>query len=163
MLSLLISIFWGIVGGLLAWRLRVPGGAAVGAMAACMLYNIVQTQPAQVPTWFSLAAQIAVGVTVGSTANRELFQNGFGIFAWALIGAICYLLLGLLLAIVSNRLGHIPFATGLFGFSPGGFTNMSIIAGEEGADAARVTLIHFTRVVLLFIIVPWLVRLLVSR
>ena len=33
----------------------------------------------------------------------------------------------------------------------------------KGADAARVALIHFTRLVPLFIIVPWLVRLLAAQ
>jgi len=62
--------------------------------------------------------------------------------------------------VIASRLGYLNFSSALFSFSPGGFTGMSIMAGENGANAAIVALIHFIRVVLLFIIVPLMVKVL---
>lgn len=101
-----------------------------------------------------------VGIVVGFSFRRELLQEGLPILIWGVIGAFVFLLVGLLLSVVAARLGYLHFNTAIFGFSPGGFTNMAVMAGDEGAEAAPVALIHFVRVVLLFIVVPLMVRLL---
>jgi membrane AbrB-like protein len=160
MWTLLWGMLWGTIGGIVAWRANFPGGAAVGSMIGCGLYSILLSQPVVMPKPFELGAQIAVGVVVGFTFRRELLQNCLPILIWGIIGAFSLLLVGLLLSWIAGRLGYMNFNTALFGFSPGGFTSMAIMAGEEGAEPAPVALIHFTRVVLLFIIVPLMVRLL---
>lgn len=162
--TLIWTTVWGTLGGLIAWKIGFPGGAAVGAMLGSGIYNLIATSirvPMPVP--LELAAQIAVGVVVGNTFSKELLQSGISVFVWGLIGAFTYLLVGLILASIASRFGYLSFDTALFSFSPGGFTGMSIIASAEGADAAKVSLIHFTRVVLLFIVVPLMVRLLAMR
>ena len=162
--TLIWSTIWGTLGGLIAWKLGFPGGAPVGAMLGSGVYNLMATSiRAPVPVPLGLAVQIAVGVVVGSAFSRELLQSGLSVLIWGLIGAFIYLLVGLTLAWVASRLGYLTFDTALFSFSPGGFTGMSILASAEGADPAKVSLIHFTRVVLLFIIVPLMVRLLALR
>ena len=161
---LLWTTIWGALGGLLAWKIGFPGGAAVGAMLGSGFYNLIATSIRfDMPVPLEVAAQIAVGVVVGSTFSRELLQTGVSVFMWGLIGATIYLIVGLILAWVASRLGYLSFNTALFSFSPGGFTGMSILAGTEGADPAKVSLIHFTRVVLLFIVVPLMARLLALR
>ncbi len=162
--TLIWTTIWGTIGGLLAWKVGFPGGAAVGAMLGSGIYNLIATNVHfNMPVPVEIAAQIAVGVVVGSTFSRELLDSGISVFVWGLIGAFTYLLVGFMLAWVASRLGYLTFGTALFSFSPGGFTGMSILASAEGADAAKVSLIHFTRVVLLFIIVPLMVRLLALR
>jgi hypothetical protein len=159
--TLIWTTIWGTLGGFIAWKIGFPGGAAVGAMLGSGIYNLIATNirmPMPVP--LELAAQIAVGVVIGSTFSRELLYGGISVFVWGLIGAFTYLLVGLTLAWIASRFGYLAFDTALFSFSPGGFTGMSILAGAEGANPAKVSLIHFTRVVLLFIIVPLMVRLL---
>lgn len=159
--TLFWTTIWGTLGGLIAWKIGFPGGAAVGAMLGSGIYNLAATAiSVAMPLPLELAAQIAVGVVVGSTFSKELLQSGVSVLVWGLIGAGTYILVGLILAWAASRLGYLNFDTALFSFSPGGFTGMSIIASAEGADPAKVSLIHFTRVVLLFIIVPLMVRLL---
>ena len=159
-----MTLIWGsvcgVIGGLLAWKLKVPGGAAIGAMVACGVYSFFKTSDFTTPTWFSISAQIAVGIVVGFSVNRNLLNGGLTVLVWALIGAFVYLLVALLLTWISTSLGWLEFDEAMFGFSPGGFTNMSIIAEAEGAEAAKVSVIHFTRFFLLFILVPLLFRLL---
>lgn len=120
--------------------------------------NLLVSQDVHLPKTVEVLAQVALGIVVGFSFNRSLLTSALPILMWAVLGALSYLLLGLLLAFVASRLGFLDFDTALFGFSPGGFTGMSILAGAEGANAAVVALIHFTRVILLFIIVPTLVR-----
>ena len=162
--TIIWTTIWGTIGGLLAWKIGFPGGAAVGAMLGSGIYNLIATQiHFDMPVPIEIGAQIAVGVVVGSTFSHELLESGISVFMWGLIVAFTYLLVGFILAWIASRLGYLTFGTALFSFSPGGFTGMSIIAGAEGADPAKVSLIHFTRVVLLFIIVPLMVRFLAMR
>lgn len=157
-MTLLIGAFWGTVGGLLAWKLKIPGGAAIGAMFGCGLYSFLRGSSFSTPSWFSIAAQIAVGIVVGFSVDRSLVEGGRTLLLLALGGAVVYLLVGFGIAWVVTHFGWLSFDTALFGFSPGGFTNMGIIAEAEGADAVKVSVIHFVRVFLLFIIVPLMVR-----
>ncbi len=161
MTTILWATVWGIVGGLLAQRIGLPGGAAVGAMFGSGLYNLLISTQVPLPPSLEIGAQIAVGVSIGFSFNRELLSNAGLVLFWALVGALVFLTVGLLLAFLVSRFSPIDFSTALFGFSPGGFTGMSILAAAEGGNAAIVALIHFVRVVLLFVIVPLLVRLLV--
>ena len=157
-MTLLIGSFWGIVGGLLAWKLKVPGGAAIGAMVGCGIYSFLRSSSFSTPNWFSISAQIAVGIVVGFSVDRSLIEGGRTLLLIAVGGAVTYLLVGFCLAWLATRFGWLDFDTALFSFSPGGFTNMGIIAEAEGANAVKVSVIHFVRVFLLFIIVPLVVR-----
>lgn len=161
-MTLVIGSIWGIIGGLLAWKLRVPGGAAIGAMIACGIYSFLKSSNSfvfETPTWFSIAAQIAVGIVIGFTVNKSVLDGGATVIALALVGAFAYMLVAALLTWVTVQMGWLDFTTAIFGFSPGGFTNMSIMSEAEGAKAVNVSLIHFTRVFLLFILVPLFARL----
>ena len=161
MTTILLATFWGTLCGLLAYRVGFPGGAAVGALFGSGVYNLLLTRAVPLPPALEIGAQIAVGVAVGFSFNRELLSQAGPILLWSLLGAATFLVVGLGLAVLFARFGPVDFSTALFSFSPGGFTGMSILAGAEGANAAVVALVHFMRVVLLFVVVPFLVRVLV--
>jgi len=163
MMTLLVGSLWGTIGGLVAWKLKIPGGAAIGAMAACGIYSFIKSSSGiafVTPAWFSIAAQIAVGIVIGFTVNKSVLDGGGTVIGLALLGAVTYMLVAGLLTWLTVQMGWLDFTTAIFGFSPGGFTNMSIIAEAEGAKAVNVSLIHFTRVFLLFLFVPIVARLL---
>jgi membrane AbrB-like protein len=152
----------GFASGLLFWWMKIPGGAMVGSMLGAGLFSAMQTEVVVMPRSVSIVAQLVIGVLVGTSANRELFSSGLVALSWGLIGAVTYLVIGLILALIAWQLGYIELDTAILSFSPGGFTGMAVIAQGEGADAAQVALIHFIRVFLLFFIVPSLVRFMVG-
>ena len=161
--SLFIGALCGIITGLVARHFNVPGGAFIGSMFGCAVYSATVTGGVVVPPNLRLVIQIAAGIMIGTTARRDLFQGEFYVFMWAAIAAISFLALGLLFAYIAIRLGHLDQATAVFGFSPGGLTGMAVVSQEEGADAAKVVLMHFTRVFVIFFTVPFLVRWLLTR
>lgn len=161
--SLLFGAMFGLIGGVLARYFNVPGGAFIGSMFGCAIYSASISSGVVLPSNLRLVIQIAAGIMIGATVRRDLFQGELYVFAWALGGALTFLLVGLLLAYIAVRLGHLDQATAIFGLSPGGLTGMAVLSQEEGADAAKVVLMHFFRVFLLFLTLPFLVRWLLNR
>ncbi len=156
--SFVVAIIFGLCGGLAARYFSVPGGAFIGAMFGTAVYSATVQGGISMPSYLRVGIQIAAGILIGTTVKRDLFQGDIYVFMWAAIGALTFLCVGLLFAFIAVRLGHLDLATALFGFAPGGLTGMSVASEEEGAEAAKVVLMHVTRVFLLFFTVPFLVR-----
>jgi len=75
------------------------------------------------------------------------------------MGALGFLAFGFSLAALAVRMGWLDAATALFGFTPGGISVMSLVAAEEGGQAAVVATMHFVRVVTILLAAPLIVRL----
>ncbi|WP_457637065.1 AbrB family transcriptional regulator [Oceanithermus sp.] len=157
------AIFWGAVGGWLAWRWHVPGGAVVGAMLATAVYNFSQPVRATMPVSAEVAIQIAVGILIGLSADRSLLPLLKSVLPLALLGATGFVLFGFLMAALSVRMGWLDPVTALFGFTPGGISVMSLVADEEGGKAAIVATMHFVRVVTIMLAAPTIVRIWAQR
>lgn len=161
--TLFFGALCGIVGGLLARYFNVPGGAFIGSMFGTAVYSATLQGGVIIPFNLRIVIQIAAGILIGTTVKRELFQGDLYVFMWAIIGAVTFLAVGLVLAWITIRLGHLDRATAFFGFAPGGLTGMAVAAEEEGAIAAQVVIMHVSRVFLLFFTVPFFVRWLLSN
>lgn len=161
--TLIYGALCGIIGGVLARYYNVPGGAFIGSMFGTAVYSATLNGGVVIPLNLRIVIQIAAGILIGTTVKRELFQGDPYVFVWGIVGAISFLLVGLFFAWLAIRLGHLDTATAIFGFAPGGLTGMSVAAEEEGAIAAKVVIMHVSRVFLLFFTVPFLVRWLISK
>ena len=161
--TLVVGALCGIIGGLSARYFNIPGGAFIGSMFGCAVYSATIDGGVILPTNLRLAIQIIAGIMIGATVRRDLFQGEPYVFFWAVGAAFVFLGVGLLMAYIAVRMGHLDKATALIGLAPGGLTGMSVLSAEEGADAAKVVLMHFARVYLLFLRIPFLVRWLLQR
>lgn len=161
--TLIYGVIFGIVGGIAARYFKLPGGAFIGSMLGCAIYSSMIRGGVVLPINLKLSVQIAAGILIGTTAKRDLFEGELYVFVWAFVGAFSFLFLGLILAFIAIKMGHLDTATAVFGFTPGGLTGMAVVADEEGANASQVVLMHFTRVFLLFLTIPFIVRWLLQR
>lgn len=69
------------------------------------------------------------------------------------------LIVAVLMAWMTSRLGLVDFGTALFGFSLGGMSGMAILARTKRHDPPLVAFLHMVRVFTLFVVVPLLARL----
>jgi membrane AbrB-like protein len=155
----LLVVCAGIVGGLAAQRLNVPGGAVVGAMVLSAAAALLIPQGLSVPSHWSTAIQIVLGISLGMTFNRSLLPLVAKALPLALVSTLILLLVAVCMALLASRLGLVDFGTALFGFSPGGMSGMAILAQTEGHQTSIVAFIHLVRIFTLFMVVPLLVRL----
>ncbi|MEN2983027.1 MAG: AbrB family transcriptional regulator [Thermus sp.] len=156
-MDLLRASLSGLLLGLLFHRLGLPGGAVVGAMLGTGLHQLL-LPPAPTPRGLDLMVQLLAGILVGLAFRKDLLAPR--LLPYAALAALAFLFLALLLSFLFARLlGQEP-RTWLFALAPGGITGMGPLSQAEGGNPALVGVFHTVRVFLLFLLLPFLARLL---
>lgn len=155
----LLLIGAGIVGGLLAQRCHIPGGAVVGSMLFSGIMALLLPKGISLPGNIATGIQIILGISLGMTFDRSFLSLGVKALPLAILSTIVLLTVAVCMAFLASKLGLVDFGTALFGFSPGGMTGMSILAHTEGQNGAIVAFFHLVRIFTLFLTVPLFVRL----
>lgn len=155
---LAILFVLGLIAGLWAARLKIPAGDLLAGMIVAALLNPGWLRLPALPDSWRLFAQWVVGAGVGATVTRETLRH---FKPFALAGAlmtafliVCGLGLGWLLTQISD----LDLVTALVGCAPGGADTMMILAGELGADPQIVAAMHVSRMLILMVLLPVLIR-----
>ena len=83
---------------------------------------------------YKVPAGALVGATVGQSQARQMLE------LWSVVLlAVVSFLLGLVAAAVISRCTDMDPVTALFACTPGGLTDMVLIAADLGADSSKVT------------------------
>jgi uncharacterized membrane protein AbrB (regulator of aidB expression) len=109
-------------------------------------------KPAPLPKGLDLLVQVLAGILIGLGFRKDLLPL-------AALSALVFLGTALALGLPVSRLSRLtglPLKTLLFALAPGGITGMGPLSQAEGGNPALVTV----RVFLLFLLVPFLARLL---
>ncbi len=157
----ILVIIAGIVGGLLAQRFHIPGGAVVGSMLFAGCVAVLFKDGISLPPAATTGVQILLGISLGMTFDRSFLHLNALALPLAILSTVILLAVAVLMAFTASRLGLMDFGTALFGFSPGGMSGMAILAETEGHKTNIVAFCHLIRVFTLFLIVPLLVRIVV--
>lgn len=154
----LLVIVAGTIGGLLAQRWNIPGGAVVGAMLFSGITVLFLPRGIVLPSSVGTGIQIMLGITLGVTVDRSLVALGVKILPLAILSTIVLLTVAVCMAFLASKLGVVDFGTALFGFSPGGMTGMAILAQSEHHNGPFVAFFHLVRIFTLFLVIPLLVK-----
>jgi len=149
----------GIVGGFLAVKLSVPGGAIVGAMIGSGIFTLMSASKIAIPAPINFTIQVALGIMIGTSMNRELLKVGTKIVPIAIAGSVVFIGVGVLIALVVYQLGLLDFTTALLGFTPGAMSSVLGLAISMEAKLALVATIQIIRLIMLVIFIPIIVRL----
>ena len=121
-------------------------------LIAAALVNISGLVSLSLPVWLVVAAQIVIGVSLGMrflNMGAALIMRGIGLSA---LSVSAMLGLGMLCALSLGWVTGQPLDVLLICFSPGGVTEMSLIALSLAANPAYVTLHHIYRIFLTVIL-----------
>jgi uncharacterized membrane protein AbrB (regulator of aidB expression) len=114
-------------------------------------------KPAPLPKGLDLLVQVLAGILIGLGFRKDLLRPD--LLPMAALSALVFLGTALALGLPVSRLSRLtglPLKTLLFALAPGGITGMGPLSQAEGGNPALVTV----RVFLLFLLVPFLARLL---
>ena len=162
MTAVVLALACATAGGLLARKLRIPGGTILGAIAGAAVFRFVDDTVALGPEWSALALMI-VGTSIGSMIDKSLIRSFGRIALPGGIAVVAMLASGIVIATVMTALGLMPPIAALFAFAPGGIAEMSAAATALSAAAPLVAAAHVVRIVVVLVAMPVIMRALVSR
>jgi|LGOV01.1.fsa_nt_gb membrane AbrB-like protein len=126
-------------------------------MFASAIYNIF-TANGYIPLEMRISGQIVIGAYIGLSFSKDSIGQ-----IKELIGPIIVMVIGLfaasiLLGLFISKVTGMDLVTSMLGSSPGGLTEMSIIADSYDADVSKVVIMHLTRLIGVVVILPILIR-----
>ncbi|MDG2406448.1 MAG: AbrB family transcriptional regulator, partial [Paracoccaceae bacterium] len=136
----------GFGGAKVARHLNLPASHLIGPLGAATLVNMTGVVSLALPVWLVVMAQVVIGVSLGVrflNMGAALILRGLGLSALS-VGTM--LALGMIAALFLRVITGQPFDVLLISFSPGGVTEMSLIALSLAANPAVVTLHHIYRI-----------------
>ena len=146
MYSFLLTLAIGAAAGYLFFRLKIPGGMMVGSIAAISIFNIT-TGLAYTPSSVKVIAQIIAGAFIGVGVEKSDIARIKYIIKPAGILLLGMLFLNITTGLLIYKFSPLDLMTSLMSAVPGGMSDIPIISAEMGADASKVTVMQFLRLI----------------
>ncbi|MBV8826467.1 MAG: AbrB family transcriptional regulator, partial [Hyphomicrobiales bacterium] len=147
-----------IVSGLIAYRLRFPGGLLVGAMAASGVLHATGLVKVNLPLPAAIVAFIVMGSIIGARFAgtdiwllRRLTVVGLGALAVGTAVASVF-------AVATALLLSLPVGDVVMAFAPGALEAMTTLAFALNLDPAYVGTHHIARLIFVSLVVPVVVH-----
>lgn len=157
MQNLLLTLGLAFLGGLFLHRKRVPGGMMLGSVAVVALLNI-NTNLVEIPGSFRFTAQCIAGAYIGMTVKKKALGKLKSFIRPTLTLLMGLFLTNLLVGILIHLVSPLDLLTSFLSAIPGGISDTPLIAADLGADATKVTVLQFVRLISGLAMVPMMVR-----
>lgn len=145
-----------VLGVPLARALKLPAANMLGPMILSAVVHLTGWVTVPPPTLLVIAAQVCIGTIIGcrfvGSTLREIGRD----MALALGATSIMLVVAVAFAALVTALTGIALPQAFLAFSPGGLTEMSLLALAMGEDVAFVSLTHIARISLIIFAVPLL-------
>lgn len=152
-----------VVGLYTARLLRLPAPHLAGPMVASAAVHLAGLTHAAPPLILVAIAQILLGASVGARFAGLTYRDLGRVLRLGGIATVILLLVTGVFAVGLHTLTGLPFASIVLAFSPGGLTEMSLVALALNVDTAFVATHHIVRITVVVMLVPLLFRLMRGR
>ena len=161
-LFFLITLAVGVVGGTIAYKLKVPSGAMVGSMIFVVAFNLLTDKGffyGDLKTVMQIFGGAMIGCKVGKEDIRELRKVIFP----AIILVISMVVLNLVFGTLIYLLSDLDVATALFATTPGGVSDMALLCEDLGANSGYVAILQVFRLLIIFTFCPPIFKYLMNK
>jgi uncharacterized protein len=156
--ELAVLIVAATIGALVAYRLRLPGGLLVGAMAVSGVLHATGLVKVNLPLPLAIVAFVVMGSIIGARFAgtdiwllRRLTLIGLGALAVGTVIATVF-------AVGAALLLSLPVGDVVMAFSPGALEVMTTLAFALNLDPAYVGTHHIARLIFVSLVVPVVVH-----
>ncbi|EFW37673.1 AbrB family transcriptional regulator [Treponema phagedenis] len=156
-LKIAVTFIFACFGGFLGIKLKIPAGAMIGALIATAAYNILSNQ-AHIPPNLKIIVQIVMGASIGSSFKKEVLVHLQELLVPIFMVVGCLLVFSLILGFIFYKLGRVDIITAFLSTSPGGLTDMTILADSYNADVKVVATVHTIRLTFVVILIPLVIK-----
>ena len=146
MTNILLTLLASAVGGMLFFKLKVPGGVLVGGIIGTTIFSLA-TEMAEMPFTARLIAQIIAGAFIGSSVDRDDLKKMKTIYKPFLIVIASLMVVNLVAGTLVYQFGPLDRLTSFMCCVPGGMSDTPLIASELGAQMPPVVIMQFVRMV----------------
>ncbi len=150
----------GVVGYIVASRLRLPAAALIGPLFLSAAVHLAGLTSSTVPSEAAAVAQVVVGAAIGGRFAGVTLLQVVRVARLAVLTSLISIGGAVAVAEVVSLSTGLNLTTLFLGLAPGGLAEMSLVALALGADTAFVTVMHFFRVSMVMVVAPQVFRLL---
>jgi membrane AbrB-like protein len=144
--------------GVLVFHLAgLPLPWLLGPITACLLAALAGVRMKGIPL-VNNAMRSILGVAVGSTFTVALVVSMAGMWTTLALVPVMVFMIGLLGVPYFQRLWGFDFATSYYSAMPGGLQDMLLFGEEAGGDVRALSLIHATRVMVIVVALPFILK-----
>lgn len=157
--SFLLTIIVGIIGGTVGYFSKLPAGAMSCSMLFVAYFN-VKTQKAYMPLTLRKIIQSSGGALIGAKVTlADVIALKFLVFPIILI-VVGFCLMNILVGLFLYKTTKFSLPTSLLSASPGGMSDISLMAEDLGANGPQVASMQFLRAVFIVAIHPIIIKIL---
>jgi membrane AbrB-like protein len=139
--------------GFLGFKAKIPAGAMVFAMAAVAAMNILSGR-AFLPEFTRPVLQGLGGTMIGHAITKADLRTFRRLWGPALLLIAGMIVLNVGVALLVHLCSAIDIPTAFFACSPGGLSDMALIADELGANSGQVSVLQLFRLVGICLVYP---------
>ena len=154
-----VAITHGIaaLGVVLFHVLNLPLPWLLGPISACLVAALIGVPMKGIP-FVNNAMRSILGVAVGATFTTALVISMAGMWTTLILVPVMVFLIGLVGVPYFQRLWGFDFATSYYSAMPGGLQDMLLFGEEAGGDVRAMSLIHATRVMVIVVALPFILK-----
>ncbi|KGA96544.1 membrane protein [Alkalihalobacillus alcalophilus ATCC 27647 = CGMCC 1.3604] len=150
------NYLWFILPFVIGYFVRniIPAGIVIGSMVVTVILNVSPITLPILPEFILIIAQIMIGISLGkSILLSDLKAGGKYCLIYFSI-AVLLIMMAFLLGVLFSAVTDIDLVTALLSLAPGGLIEMVLTASQVGADPALVSAFQLTRILIIVIFVP---------
>lgn len=153
----MITLLSSFLVGYILWRLGIPGGMMLGGIIGAAAYNLL-TDCAYMPSAARFFSQSIAGGFLGASLSQKDLKN-FRRLIFPLIVVILGIFLSdIAIGFLITRISPLDNTTALMAGIAGGINDIPLIADELGADAGKVAVLQFVRLLAGIGLFPVMIR-----
>lgn len=161
-MKILVTLLMGIIGSKIAQRLKVPGGAMIGALFSVAIFNIL-TGMGELPIISKIIVQILTGIFIGARITTDDIKDLKKIFIPSFLMIVLMGIVNFIMGYFIYKFTPLDMVTALFATAPGGLTDMTIISYDFGAEPSKVALLQMVRLISVIALIPSIIKLIIIK
>ena len=139
------TLLVGALGSLCAKKLKIPGGALIGALFFTVIFNVA-TGKGYFHGGCLNALRFFTGIYLGTRIDKDTLSRLRTVWKAALIMLLGLFTMNAAVGSLMSSICDIDIGTAVMATAPGGMTELSLYASEIGADVATVATLQVIRV-----------------
>lgn len=157
--SLFFTIIIGIIGGVIGYYSKIPAGTMSCSMALVAYFN-VKTQKAYMPLPLRKVIQSFGGALIGAKVTLSDIIALKNLILPIILIVVGFCLMNVLVGFFLYKTTKFSLPTALLSASPGGMSDISLMAEDLGANGPQVASMQFLRAVFIVGVYPIIIKIL---